>query len=72
VSLTAGARRIGRATFERCDGAGKQSGPYPRFRVRVGLNRTGRRLLADDRPTEITIAFSGHNVPLHPWVITLR
>jgi hypothetical protein len=72
LRLTAGGRTIGKATLERCKGARKESGPLPRFRIRVGLNRVGRRLLADDWPTEITVAFSGHNVPLHPWVITLR
>jgi hypothetical protein len=76
VNLTAAGRLIGEAALARvtarCGADRDKLHPHSRFRIRVGLNRTGRRLLADDRPTDIAVAFAGHNVPLFPWSITLR
>jgi hypothetical protein len=73
VTLKANRHTIGRVALPkgRCR-RGFVEGSVPQVRIPVTLNQRGRRLLSDTRPTDVTIAFRGRNVPRHPYVITLR
>jgi hypothetical protein len=73
VTLRANGRAIGTGTIpkDRCR-RGFTGGGVPQVRIPVALNARGRRLLSDRRPTDVTVAFRGRNVPRHPYAITLR
>ncbi|HEX5616992.1 MAG TPA: calcium-binding protein [Solirubrobacteraceae bacterium] len=72
VTLKANGHLIGRTALPRgrCKRGFSENGA-PDVRIPVALNRRGRRLLSDNRPTDVTIAFRGRNVPRHPFAITL-
>lgn len=73
LTLKANGHVIGSATIprDRCR-PGFTEGGVPQVRIPVALNARGRRLLSDDKPTDVTIAFRGRNVPRHRFMITLR
>lgn len=77
VTLTAEGRRIARVPVSplppgRCDSVELTEFPQLAIRIPVALNRAGRRLLTDSRPTDVTVRFRGRNVPREPFTITLR
>jgi RTX calcium-binding nonapeptide repeat (4 copies) len=73
VTVKADGHVIGRGSIPkgRCR-TGFTEGAVPQVRIPVALNQRGRRLLSDNKPTDVTIAFRGRNVPRHPFAITLR
>jgi hypothetical protein len=73
LTLKANGHVIGSAAIpkDRCR-RGFTEGGVPQVRIPVALNARGRRLLSDDKPTDVTVRFRGRNVPRHPFTITLR